>query len=643
MRLTDRELLKLGRAQLDSLFGASPAGPIPAGEARGTAIACPGLWGLVARPVAWFARWFLWQGKVFDPVGKCLRNRITPFSLLAIKARVYPGSSWFDGRECIVIDYSTTSWIARFVRDEIRHVGDGLYLGQVFLGKRKDTPALKFSVSFQYVPAPKCWRRFWATAATAALVVALYLGVRLQRDEPVTFANAEDHFRYGSTGGEREAGFPYWLWKVLPEMFPEFLPEPGRGYAGFGFLMDPARPSDPDLPVGVSKRNVQGIDRVFLNCAVCHVGTVRDTPDAVPRLITGMPANNLDLQGFERFLFACATSEKFTAARISGEMKRIGATDDIINRLILRTLAVGIARDRLLFLRDRFQFMDREPDCGPGRVDTFNPPKVLLNFRMDLLPEREWVGNCDLPSVWNQGKRRGMWLHWDGNNNSVEERNRSASFGTGATPTTLDRPSMRRMEAYLDTATPPPYPYSIDTTLAARGEPVYREYCAGCHGLSGTDFTGELVGKVTPIDQIGTDRHRLDSYTEELAANQNLLYAAYPDERFRHFRKTNGYANMPLDGLWLRAPYLHNGAVPNLRELFEPQSRRSPVFYRGYDVYDPERVGFVSTVAEEKGRRFFLFDTSLPGNGNAGHEGRAYGTELSPADKDALVEYLKTF
>jgi hypothetical protein len=277
-------------------------------------------------------------------------------------------------------------------------------------------------------------------------------------------------------------------------------------------------------------------------------------------------------------------------------------------------------------------------------VDTFNPPKVLLNFRMDLLPASEWVGNCDLPSVWNQGKRQGMSLHWDGNNNSVEERNRSASFGTGALPPTLDRASMKRMEDWLlNVAAPPAYPYPIDRALAAKGEPIYGEYCARCHGRSGSDFAGEYVGKVTPIDKIKTDRHRLDSYTAELCANQNLLYSAYPNERFSHFRKTFGYANQPLDGIWLRAPYLHNGSVPNLRELLEPSDRRAKQFYRGYDVYDPKTVGFVSTVAEEKEKKFFRYDTTLPGNGNFGHEGREYGTELGTEAKDALVEFLKTF
>ena len=110
--------------------------------------------------------------------------------------------------------------------------------------------------------------------------------------------------------------------------------------------------------------------------------------------------------------------------------------------------------------------------------------------------------------------------------------------------------------------------------------PIYQQYCAECHGASGRDFGGAYVGKVTPIAAIGTDRRRLDSYTPELAVNQATLYAGYP-WRFTHFRKTFGYANMPLDGLWLRAPYLHNGSVPSLRDLLEPASVRPKVLLPG--------------------------------------------------------------
>jgi hypothetical protein len=236
-----------------------------------------------------------------------------------------------------------------------------------------------------------------------------------------------------------------------------------------------------------------------------------------------------------------------------------------------------------------------------------------------------------------------MQLHWDGNNTKFEERNRSAAFGTGATPPTLDRKRIRRIEDWLLAREPPTYVYPIDPNLAARGAAVYQQYCASCHGTNGRKFDGEYVGKVTPIEQVGTDRHRLDSYTYDLAVNQSLLYAGYGEERFSNFRKTFGYVNMPLDGLWLRAPYLHNGSVPTLRHLLEPSPKRPKVFYRGYDVYDPKKVGFVSDVAEEKGRSYFKFDTTVPGNSNQGHEGRRYGTDLPAGEKEALVEYLKTF
>ena len=83
--------------------------------------------------------------------------------------------------------------------------------------------------------------------------------------------------------------------------------------------------------------------------------------------------------------------------------------------------------------------------------------------------------------------------------------------------------------------------------------------------------------------------------------------------------------------------------MPSLRDLLEPAAARPKVFYRGNNLYDPMRVGFVSNVLEEDGKLYFEFDTKLPGNSNVGHEGKAYGTELSADDKSALVEYLKTF
>ena len=99
-----------------------------------------------------------------------------------------------------------------------------------------------------------------------------------------------------------------------------------------------------------------------------------------------------------------------------------------------------------------------------------------------------------------------------------------------------------------------------------------------------------------------------------------------------------GYIVAFLDGIWLRAPYLHNGSVPTLHDLLEPAAQRPKPFYRGYDVYDPMNGGFVSAgpEAERVGTRY---EVERKGNGNKGHE---FGVALPAAEKEALVEYLKT-
>jgi len=131
----------------------------------------------------------------------------------------------------------------------------------------------------------------------------------------------------------------------------------------------------------------------------------------------------------------------------------------------------------------------------------------------------------------------------------------------------------------------------------------------------------------------------MDSFTVALTHQMNTLGTGHWWQ-FHNFRKTTGYANMPLDGIWARAPYLHNGSVPTLRDLLKKPTDRPQVFYRGDDRYDPEKVGFRSDQpVSADGRKLFKFDTQLSGNSNEGHR---YGTELSDADKEALVEYMKT-
>jgi mono/diheme cytochrome c family protein len=475
-------------------------------------------------------------------------------------------------------------------------------------------------------------------------ILILILGVfvlvpRFTSDNAVAYTDAKEHFKYGSTGGERISGIPYVIWKTLPVIFQL----PGGDYRSFGFLYEPGR----DLPIGVSKRRYRGVDLVTVNCAVCHVTAYRAANEATSHYVMAGPSNTVDLRAYYQFLFAAAKDSRFNAARILSQAEQSGIGEDFLNRQILKFYAVNLTRTSLLDFESRLKFMLDNPAFGPGRIDTFGPAKALLNFATDSrMPANERIGTTDLPSIWYTRKRQGMQLHWDGNNTRVEERNRSAAFGTGAYPATLDRPGMRRIEDFLLDAAPDRYPYPVDGAQASRGKQIYDQLCSACHGVDGHNFAANqgLIGKVTAIEKIGTDRYRLDSYSPALAMSQNLLYAETedPGERFSHFRKTQGYANMPLDGLWLRAPYLHNGSVPTLRDLLEPSSKRPASFYRGLDIYDPLKVGFAN-LAEANGCTAFLYDTTKPGNSNAGHEGKEYGTTLPPDDKSALLEYLKTF
>jgi mono/diheme cytochrome c family protein len=429
---------------------------------------------------------------------------------------------------------------------------------------------------------------------------------------------------------------PYWVFKALPAICSDRLP---GGYATFGFVMEPGK----DLPVGVSRRRRLGIDQVGLNCAVCHTSTVRESPNTAPQIVLGMPAQQLDLQAFVQFVLDCSLDNRVTTDAIRGRLPKSGGPS-LLERLLLRTGLVDRLKIQTLALRNRMAPILSEalPRWGRGRVDTFNPYKAIqFNWDLRRLPASELIGASDFPSLWNQAPREGMQLHWDGDNDSVDERNLSAALGAGVTPVTVDHANLKRVRDWIWTLPPPRYPWAVDRALVSRGEPLYRQHCAECHAdhrFREGVVSGARVGKVEPLNAIGTDRYRLDSYTFEFAANQ---YGLYPDSqyRFTHFRKTNGYANHPLDGIWLRAPYLHNGSVPTLRDLLDAPDRRPKVFYRGYDVYDKTRLGFVSDIVAAGGQTFTRYDTSVPGNANTGH---LYGTTLADDEKQAIVEYMKT-
>jgi hypothetical protein len=143
MPVTAHAMLDLTRDELDDLFRSSPPGPIPTGEARGTVISHPGT--EFAEIAAKLVHLIAWQGKVFDPAKGELLNEISPLHLDRIRAKVYNDTSWFDGKDCIVLDYSKTSLVAHWIRDEMRQVSPGVYLGIVYWDK---TRILNFALEF---------------------------------------------------------------------------------------------------------------------------------------------------------------------------------------------------------------------------------------------------------------------------------------------------------------------------------------------------------------------------------------------------------------------------------------------------------------------------------------------------------------
>ena len=354
-------------------------------------------------------------------------------------------------------------------------------------------------------------RRFWIVGPILLILVILAIVAianiwRLYTNEPVRYANIGDHFKYGSIGSEPESGLPYWMWRALPIMFENELGS--EGLRVFGFLYEEGS----DLPIGVSRRNYRGVELAWLNCAVCHTGTYTGD-DGQRHIVLGMPSNNLDFEGFVRFLFKGVEEKRLTPTSVMAGMRRAGARFGPVDWALYRFYVIPRVLAGLRHTRDGLApIMNQQVAWGPGRVDTFNPYKVIqFNMRLDDLDPSERHGVSDLPSIFLQRPRgdQHMDLHWDGDNDSLQERNLSAAIGAGVTERTVDHVAIKRIAEWLLDLRPPPSPYKVDSIKAALGRNTYMRECADCHGYEAADgyvFAGKALGKVTSIDLVGTDR-----------------------------------------------------------------------------------------------------------------------------------------
>ncbi len=270
-----------------------------------------------------------------------------------------------------------------------------------------------------------------------------------------------------------------------------------------------------------------------------------------------------------------------------------------------------------------------------------------LSFRAFPMPLGVNLPELDTPAWWLLKRKRTMY--YDGRTDARSVRT-NMQFMLGEK--TLEEfkklePTFRDLRAYLLSLEPPKYPFPIDSAKAARGQVVFEETCARCHGTYGPG--GRYPNKIIALDVIGTDPARAKGLSDRHVAyyNSTWLGAVHPVSLER-----KGYQAPPLDGVWATAPYLHNGSIPTLHALLA-SSTRPRRFTRppstGFEHYDTTHVGwrFTEVSAEElasTARRSpfqakFIVDTGRFGMSNGGH---TFGDDLSEDERMDLIEYLKT-
>ncbi|HEX2672358.1 MAG TPA: hypothetical protein VHM25_15865, partial [Polyangiaceae bacterium] len=428
------------------------------------------------------------------------------------------------------------------------------------------------------------------------------------------------------------------------------------GYEHFGFTPDDdryykSRPVPRGMSISDTSLHSQllkldfSLKRVSINCSGCHQGEYLNA--AGKRVLQpGMPNHTADLQGFKRFFGTAFQDPRFEANRV---IQEINAALDEEKRPPLtwkeQLIYAGLVQTMKRLTRVAAgAWMDVRPDNGPGRIDPFNAVK----FEVLKVPDDRTVATLDFPSVWNQRREIRPWHHCDGNTDDSSARNFGSVIGVGGVAASVNKRVVTRNGEWLDEFPPPKYPFAPpDAVSVARGFDVFKQRCAACHGTFERS-KNDLVDRdkwpqfMTVDLKVGTDPERWKAFLPDTAEALNLFgfnSNLWPRQAFRGSANPGGYLSGPLDGIWARAPYLHNGSVPNIEELLKPPAQRVKVFYRGNRHYDEAKLGFVSDRATDDQRALFKYDTALTGNWNVGHD---YGTDLDAASRAELIAYLKT-
>jgi hypothetical protein len=281
----------------------------------------------------------------------------------------------------------------------------------------------------------------------------------------------------------------------------------------------------------------------------------------------------------------------------------------------------------------------REPDLN------LRTTPLDLGLRDDLCE--------DAPAWWLLKKKKTMYHTGSADARSVRSIMQFMLSPRNFRPATFDKEEATFADilAYIQSLPPPKYPFPIDQETARRGEVLFRQNCARCHGTYGEEWT--YPNRIVPLEEIGTDRTRLDGISGKFIAyyNQTWFARERPGWLGNEYRAriSEGYQAPPLDGIWATAPYFHNGSVPTVHDVLNSKARPT-IYTRSFrtdqEAYDPVKLGWKVKVLDRGAdpklpvfERRKVYDTTLPGRGNGGH---TFGDHLSEDERMAVIEYLKT-
>jgi Cytochrome c len=483
----------------------------------------------------------------------------------------------------------------------------------------------------------------WAGVAVVLMVavggITLYWLSREEPDLPMSAESGRQYFRHRDFGSPYETGIPYALALAALQRYPEELGGDKMGFCEkFGVLIDPDQPDG--LPIGFVRHSdrLTGTDFLMTNCSLCHSAVVEG------RVVVGLGNRNLRMNTLNHSIMKVAGKPDFTADTMVAASEAAARARGIPwgwRAALFTRKAVEVLKDLAgKPISDPWGGLT-DVDAGPGR----NSPVEFAKATSGV-PVGPPYGLVKLPVVWNQAFRSTFGL--DGSlKGDIAFTLAAVEFNKHMPADAIMRRESRwrSVDAYLRTLKPPPYPRAIDATLAARGQTVFSQECAKCHGTHPNGEPPKYEEKIVPLAKIGTDPDRLRAVTDALIEARSHGDFA----RVVHLERTDGYVPPPLIGIWCRGPYLHNASVPTLSDLLRPVEERPVRFYNGGDTgYDLDRIGL--SYEEEKtadGRRVgrrgsskqFLFDSKGAGNSNVGHE---FGVDLPVEDRRGLLEYLKT-